>query len=71
MTALTFRAWYRHVMTSGGVNKRWRIPMGLTKGQCKVDNPEKLATNTRRNKTKTQCNMCWTPLCANKHKKST
>jgi len=20
---------------------------------------------TKKNKTKTQCNMCWTPLCAN------
>ena len=41
-----------------------------------MDNPEKLATlgtqNTRQTKTKTQHNttqhnMCWTPLCANKH----
>ena len=23
---------------------------------------------TKKNKTKTQHNMCWTPLCANKHK---
>jgi len=24
--------------------------------------------STMKNKTKTQHNMCWTPLCANKHK---
>jgi hypothetical protein len=38
-----------------------------------MDNPEKLATlgtvhKTKKNKTKTQHNMCWTPLYANKHK---
>jgi len=40
-----------------------------------MDNPEKLATlgtqDTRRRKTKTkqkpQHNMCWIPLCTNKH----
>jgi len=33
-----------------------------------MDNPEKLATYARRSKTnKTQHNMCWTPLCTNKH----
>jgi len=34
-------------------------------------NPEKLATYGTQdeiNKTKTQHNMCWTPLYANKHK---
>jgi hypothetical protein len=37
-----------------------------------MDNPEKLATykcrvhKTKTNKTKTQHNMCWTPLYANK-----
>ena len=36
-----------------------------------MDNPEKLGTldtKKKKNKTKTQHNMCWTPLCANKHK---
>jgi len=39
-----------------------------------MDNPEKLSTfkhrahKTKENKTKTQHNMCWTPLNANKHK---
>jgi len=39
-----------------------------------MDNQEKLATlgtqDTRRRQTKqkAQHNMCWTPLCANKHK---
>jgi len=34
-----------------------------------MDNPEKLATwGTKKNKTKPQHTMCWTPLCANKHK---
>jgi len=39
-----------------------------------MDNPEKLATlgtqNIRRRQTKqkTQHNMCWTPICTNKHK---
>ena len=32
----------------------------------KKENPEKLATT--KNKAKTQSNICWTPLCANKHK---
>ena len=38
-----------------------------------MDNPEKLATyrehKTKKNKTKTQHNICWTPLYENKHKK--
>ena len=53
------------------VNKRQRIP----KGQCKMDNPEKLTTQgtqddekPKQNKTKTQHNMCCTPLYTNKHK---
>ena len=38
-----------------------------------MDNPEKLATygtvhKMKKNETKTQHNMCWTPLYANKHK---
>ena len=41
-------------------NERQRIP----KGQSKMDNPEKLATSGGR---KTQHNMCWIPLYANKH----
>ena len=50
------------------VNNCQRIP----KGQSQMDNPEKLATyrvhKTKRNKAKTQHNICWTPLYANKHK---
>ena len=52
------------------LNKRQRIP----KGQSNMDNPEKLAAykcsvhKTKKNKTKTQHNMCWTPLHVNKHK---
>ena len=44
-----------------------RIP----KGQLKMDNPEKLATQSTQettNKPKIQHNMRWTPLYANKHK---
>jgi len=36
-----------------------------------MDNPEKLttlATQDEDHKAKTQHNMCWTPLYANKHK---
>ena len=36
-----------------------------------MDNPEKLATlgtQDKKNKTKTQHNMCWTSLYTNKHK---
>jgi len=41
-----------------------------------MDNPEKLSTyeqkqrvnKTKKKKTKAPHNMCWTPLCANKHK---
>jgi hypothetical protein len=39
-----------------------------------MDNPEKLTTlgtqdtGRRQTKQKTQHNMCWTPLCANKRK---
>jgi len=33
-----------------------------------MDNPEKLPTETKKNKPKTQDNMRWTPLYANKHK---
>ena len=48
-------------------NKRSRIP----NGQSKMDNPEKLATygtQEKEKKQKTQHNMCWTPLCANKRR---
>jgi hypothetical protein len=37
----------------------------------KKDNPEKLATQVTQDEekqTKTQHNICWTPLYANKHK---
>ena len=34
-----------------------------------MDNPEKLATlGTQENKTKTQHNMGWIPLCASEHR---
>ena len=49
------------------INKRQRIP----KWQSKMDNPEKLATQSTQDevkKTKAQSNMCWTPLFVNKHK---
>ena len=50
------------------INKRERIP----KGQSQMENPETRATlkvhKTMKNKTKTQNNMCWTTLCANKYK---
>ena len=40
-----------------------------------MDNPEKLATwvkqDQKKNRIKTQHNMCWTPLFASKHKKHT
>jgi hypothetical protein len=36
----------------------------------KMDNPEKLATyKTKKNKAKTQQDICWTPPYASKHKK--
>jgi len=40
----------------------------IHKGQSKMDNSEKLATQGTEYEEKTQHNMCWTPLCANKHK---
>ena len=33
-----------------------------------MDNAEKLTKQTKKNKTKTQHNMRWTPLYVNKHK---
>ena len=45
-------------------NKRQRKP----KGQSEIDNPEKQATLGTQDEEKTQHNMCWTPLYANKHK---
>ena len=44
-----------------------------TEGAIKMNNPEKLATQgtkgeEKQNKNKTQHNMCWTPIYANKHK---
>jgi len=33
-----------------------------------VDNPKKLETYGTQGEEKTQYNMCWTPLYANKHK---
>ena len=41
------------------VNKRQRIP----KGKSKMDDPE-ILDKTKKNKTKTQHNMCWASLCA-------
>ena len=38
----------------------------ITKGQSKMDNPEKL-TNADDKQKQTQHNMCLTPLSANKH----
>ena len=50
------------------INERQRIP----KGQSKMDNPEKLATQGAQYedkiKTKDTHNMCWASLCANKYK---
>ena len=49
------------------MNKHQRIP----KWHSKMGNPGKSATQgtkTKTNKGKSQRNMCWTPLCANKHK---
>ena len=40
--------------------------MSIPKEQSKIDNPEKLETR-QKNRTKTQHNMCWTPLYANEH----
>jgi hypothetical protein len=41
-------------------------------GQSQIDNPEKLAKygteDEEKKEEKTQHNMCWTPLCASKHK---
>ena len=34
----------------------------------KMDNPEKMATQDTNKQTKSQHNMCWTSLYANKHK---
>ena len=55
---------YRQNVRGGG-NKRQRIP----KGQSKMDNPEKLATQGTQDEekqNKRQHNMCWTPLYASK-----
>ena len=54
-------------MDTSLVNKRQR----KTKVQSRMDNPEKLATLGTQDEdklNKTQCNMWWTPLFANKHK---
>ena len=42
----------------------------LEQGAIKMDNPEKLTTQGTQDeeKQKTQHNICWTPLCTNKHK---
>jgi hypothetical protein len=45
----------------------------MPKGQSKNSNPVKLATHgtqdeEKQNKARTQHNMCWTPIYANKHK---
>ena len=39
-------------------------------GQKQMDNPEKLATQGTQDEDeqKNKHNMCWIPLCANKHK---
>ena len=45
-------------------NKRQRIP----KGNKKNGQPRETENKTKKNKTKTQHNMCWEPLYTNKHK---
>ena len=51
-----------------------RKPERKPKVQSRMDNPEKQATlrtqDTRGRKTnpKSQCNICWIPLCVNRHK---
>ena len=47
------------------LNKYYRLP----KGQSQMDSPEKQRVHkTKKNKPRPQHNMCWTPLCASKHK---
>ena len=59
--------------TEGAIKNRLSRETGNTKGQSKIDYPEKLATygtqDTRRIKKthKKQHNMCWTPPYTNKH----
>jgi hypothetical protein len=43
------------------------LQIGIPKEQYKIDNPGKLATQGTQYEDKKQHNMCWTPLCANKH----
>ena len=50
------------------IQRNWQHWVNKTKGQSKMDSPKKLATRRRQAKHKTQNNMCWTPLCASKHK---
>ena len=40
---------------------------GIKNGQTQRNWQHRIR-KTKKNKTKTQHNMCWTPLCANKHK---
>ena len=49
------------------VDKRQRIP----KGQSTFENPEEqviYGTQNEEKQNKEQHDMCWIPLCANKHK---
>ena len=39
-----------------------------TEGTIKNGQSSEIGNKTKKIKTKTQHNMCWTPLCANKHK---
>ena len=59
--------------TEGAIKNGQSRETGNTKGQSKMDNPEKTGStgHTRRRQTKTKIlhNMCWTPQNANKHKK--
>ena len=51
-------------MSQRRINKRYIIP----KGQSKMDNPEKLATQGTQYEKKTQHNTCRTSPHASKHK---
>jgi len=71
---LSTRSATLHSWKDGISHTRGRNPRSSIRTRVITFNPEKLATlgytrhKTKTNKTKTQHNIWWTPLCAKKHK---
>jgi hypothetical protein len=65
---VTFLPWYKHLYEKNcGVKETLENSEGAIKTWTIQRNWQHRVYKTKKNKTKTQYNMCWTPLFAIKH----